>query len=151
MAIAIPIAMAALTVASGAREAQGQRASGRIAATEHDIAARTEGDAARQREIERKRNLMRAISSQVARAGAAGADASHGSLAAAMEFDIRQAREDSAVDTVNTQTRQRLLQARGANTREAGRAAARGTILDTATQAFDILGGVDFKKDKKAV
>jgi hypothetical protein len=59
-----------------------------------------------------------------------------------MGFDIQQAREDSSVDTLNTQTRQRLLRARGANAREAGRAAARSTVLDTVTKSFDILGGM---------
>jgi hypothetical protein len=142
MAIAIPIAMVALMAASGAQQAKQQRAGGRIAQAENEIGARAEGDAARQREIERKRNLMRAISSQVARAGAGGADPGVGSLAGAMNFDIRQAQEDASVDTLNTQTRQRLLRARGANAREAGRAAARSTVLDTVTKSLNIVGGM---------
>ena len=72
-AAAIPI-LIATTVASGVYSAQQQKAAGKAANAEAQIAANREGDAARAREIERRRALLRAIASQNAAAGAGGVD-----------------------------------------------------------------------------
>lgn len=152
MAVALPIlagigggsaavggALLATTVGAGVYAARSQRAAGKAVQAETELEARAEGDAARDREINRKRMLMRALSSQVAAAGAAGVRVDQGSPASLINLDIAEARRDQDIDVVNTRSKQRLLRFRGENARIAGNAAARQSLLDTAlrtTQAF---------------
>lgn len=131
MATLATAAAAVATVATGVSSARASRAAGKAQQAETEIAARAEGDAARQREIERKKNLMRAISSQQAFAGAAGVSARTGSPASLINLDIAEANADRDVDNLNSKTRQRALRFQGANARAAGNAAARTTLLDT--------------------
>jgi hypothetical protein len=128
----IALASAAVTAYAGVRAANEQRAAGKATQIETQMAASAEGDAARQREIERKRNLLRAISSQVAASGAAGVKANEGSPGSLLNLDIKYAGEDQNVDTANVRSQMRALQFRGSNAVRAGNAASTTTLLDTA-------------------
>lgn len=128
---AVTLAAAAATVGAGVMQARATRAAGKAQETETQIAAQAEGDAARQREIQRKRNLLRAISSQAASAAAAGV-ALEGSPTSLINLDIAEAKEDYDVDSLNTKTRQRALRFQGSNARIGANAAANASLLDTA-------------------
>ena len=135
---AVTLATAAVTVYSGLESAKQNRRAGAAAQAEAQMAATTEGDAARQRELERKRNLLRAISSQTATAAAAGIKANEGSANSLINLDIAEANIDQNVDSGNTKAQQRALQFRGQNARIAGNAAARTSLLDTASNTMRI-------------
>ena len=126
-AAAVPI-LIATTVASGLYSAQQQKAAGKAASAEAQIAANREGDAARAREIERRRALLRAIASQNAAAGAAGVAVNEATLGA----DLMYATDDLLTDRANTLQTQSLLRLQGANAKRAGNAGAFTTLLDTA-------------------
>jgi hypothetical protein len=144
------LATAALSTYAGVTAAREQRRAGRFAEAQSEIDAKAEGDAARQREIERKRGLMRALSSQVASAGAAGVGV-EGSLARIAQLDIARSREDIDIDTANTRARQSALRQQGRVARAAGRTSARLTLLDTAGSLFTQVGGnFDSEAYKKA-
>lgn len=125
------LATAALSTYAGVTAAKEQRRAGKFAEAQAGIDAKAEGDAARQREIERKRGLMRALSSQVASAGARGVGL-EGSLAQIAQLDIARSREDIDIDTANTKARQAALRQQGRAARAAGNTQARLTLLDTA-------------------
>lgn len=130
---AVILSAAAATVGAGVISAQQSRAAGKIAEAQSNIDANAEGDAARQRAILRKKNLLRAISSQQAAAGAAGVAFSEGSPAAIARLDIDESRMDLDVDRANTRQRQRGLRAQGRAARLQGNAQAATTLLDTAS------------------
>lgn len=127
---AMPILIAS-TVASGAVAAKASIDAGKAAANEAKLQARREGDAARSREIERKRRLLQSLASQSAQAAAYGASPDL-SVAAA---DIKYAQEDALADLAGVRTEQSLLRARGRNARRAGYYSAAGSLLDTASGA----------------
>lgn len=112
-------------------QARATRAAGKAQEIETQIAAKSEGDAARQREIQRKKNLLRAISSQTASAAAAGVSL-EGSPMSLINLDIAESKEDYDIDSVNTKTRQRALRFQGSNARTGANAAANASLLDTA-------------------
>jgi hypothetical protein len=93
--------------------------------------ARQEKDAAQQREIERRRDLMRALSAQSAQAGAAGVEIS-GSTQGLMLTDIKQNQQDLLTEAANTGLRIKDLRQRAANARRAGVWSAAGGLLETA-------------------
>lgn len=126
-AAAVPI-LIATTVASGVYSAQQQKAAGKAANAEAQIAANREGDAARGREIERRRALLRAIASQNAAAGAGGVSVNEATLGA----DLMYATDDLMTDRSNTLQTQSLLQLQGSNAKRAGKVGAFTTLLDTA-------------------
>lgn len=127
------LASAAATVYGGVTAAREQRRAGRFAEAQANIDAAAEGDAARQREIERKRMLRRALSSQIASAGAGGI-AFEGSAARAAQLDIDEAIKDLTIDRANTRQRQSSLRSQGRAARFAGKQQARMTLLDTAAR-----------------
>jgi len=147
MAVAVPIvtaigggslgagivitAAAAASAAAGVASASAQRAAGRHAEAQSVIDANAEGDAAREREIQRKKDLLRAISSQQAAAGATGVAFNQGSPAAIARLDIAEANRDLAIDSSTSKQRQRSLRAQGRAARFAGRAQSAATLLDT--------------------
>lgn len=135
---AVTLAAAAATVYAGAESAKASRRAGQASAAEAQIQATSEGDAARQREIERKRNLLRAISSQSAVAGAAGVKINEGSPSSLINLDIAEANADSDVDAGNTKAKQRALKFRGQNAISAGNSAANVSMLDTAANTLKI-------------
>lgn len=125
------LATTALTVGSGVMSARASRAAGKAEQARAEMQAKAEGDAARQREIERKRHLLRALSSQQARAAALGLEFS-GSIAGVAERDIQDATNDLLLDRANTRSRQRALRFGGEMARFQGRTQARASLLDTA-------------------
>ena len=132
-------ALAALAIGSGVVAAGMQYRAGKAQQIQYKQEAKQEGDQAKQREIERKRNLLRALASQNAAAGASGADFS-GSLANIAKVDIEEAATDLAVDSVNSARRQRALRLSGKEASVAGTGAAAGSLLDSANNAYDKLG-----------
>src|SRR3990172_11576447 len=104
---AVPI-MVALTVASTAYSIKSQQDAASAVKQENALASRREGDAARGREIERRRQLMRALAAQSAQAGAAGG-APNAAIAGA---DIKSAASDLLYDKANTAAEQSLLRYR---------------------------------------
>lgn len=136
---AIPYIVGGLTVASGVVAAKSARDAGKAQAAQYQAEAVQEGDAARQREIERKRNLLRAISSQGARAAAGGAQFS-GSLETIARNDISQASNDLLVDKVNTIRKTRALKAGAKESVRAGNAQAAVSLLDTASKTYKAFG-----------
>jgi hypothetical protein len=134
-----PILLAVTTVASGAASAALQRRSGKLQEIQYKENAKQEGDAAKQREIDRKRNMLRALASQNAAAGASGADFA-GSLQNIARVDIERAATDLNTDRTNTSRRTRVLNASGKEAARSGDIAAAGSLIDTAGQAYKNLG-----------
>lgn len=132
-------ALAAIALGSGALAAGMQYRSGKQQELVYKQEAKQEGDAAKQREIDRKRNLLKALASQRASAAAMGAEFS-GSLGNLARVDIEEAADDLLVDQVNSSRRQRALRLSGREASAAGSAAAAGSLLDSAGSAYDKLG-----------
>lgn len=132
-------ALAAIALGSGVLAAGAQYRAGKQQEIQYKQEAKQEGDSAKQREIERKRNLLRALASQRATAAAMGAEFS-GSLANIAQVDIEEAATDLAVDSVNSARRQRVLRLSGSEASRAGTVAAAGSLLDSADNAYDKLG-----------
>ena len=127
------------SLASGAAGAYGQHAAGKAAEKAAKLEGKQVADAARGREIERRRSLLAALSSQVAQAGASGVSTSAGtSLAAAASRDIKDMQRDRLTDTVNTGRARNLLRASARSARFAGGLGAATSLLDTATSAYKI-------------
>ena len=123
---------------SGVKEAELQRFAGKVEQLQSVIDAAAEGDAARNRAILRKKNLLRAISSQQAKAGAAGIAFSEGSPARIAQLDIDEATEDLLIDTASTRQAQRQRLAQGRAARFVGKQKSTITLLDTAAKALDL-------------
>lgn len=118
------------TIAAGVGGAIMQRNAGIAQSHQMKAQAAREGDAARQREIERRRNLLRALSSQSARAGAGGV-ALDGSLASIARADIRDATNDLLIDRSNTRSKQNELITGAKNARARGNLGAAVSLFDT--------------------
>lgn len=101
--------------------------------------AKNESIAAEQREIERRRSLVRALASQNAAAGAAGIETG-GSASAIARADIRDAQNDLLYDTYNSSARQRALRSQASNAARIGNTNAAVSLLDTARTAQRELG-----------
>lgn len=126
-----------LGIFSGVKEAELQRFAGKVEEAQSVIDAAAEGDAGRQREILRKKNLLRAISSQQAKAGAGGIAFSEGSLARIAQLDIDEATEDLLIDTASTRQAQRQRLSQGRIARFIGKAKSTATLLDTAARVIE--------------
>jgi hypothetical protein len=129
---AYPLASALIagTAVAGAGAAITTRNAGIAASQDMKAQAVKEGDASRGREIERKRALLRALSQQSARAGAAGVNFD-GSLAGAARTDIRDATNDLLVDRSNTRSTQAGLRTGARNARRQGNLGAAASLFDT--------------------
>jgi hypothetical protein len=136
-AVAGGLAIAGL--AAGVYSAAQTRKAGQEQKDQLRAQAKTEGVAAQQREIERRRNLIRALSSQNAAAGAAGitTDGSAGAIARA---DIRDAQNDLLYSTANSTARQRALRSQASNAARVGNTNAAVSLLDTADKGYKALG-----------
>lgn len=132
-------ALAAIAIGSGALAAGMQYRSGKLQQIQYKQEAKQEADSAKQREIDRKRNLLRALASQNATAAAMGADFS-GSIENIAKNDVEEAATDLTVDQANAARRQRVLRLSGNEAATAGTAAAAGSLLDSAGKAYDKLG-----------
>jgi hypothetical protein len=139
--MAFPIIPLILTVASGVLAASSARNAGIAQNQEYKAAARQEKDAARQQEIDKRRKLLLALSSQNAQAGAQGVSTARGTgKAALMQKDIDDNREDLLTDTVNTKRKQNLMIAKGRNAQRTGEVNAISSLLDTAAKSAKIVG-----------
>jgi hypothetical protein len=137
MAVAVPIALMAT---AGVLKAKAARDQGKAEAEQAMIQERAEGDAARGREIERRRALMAALASQAAAAGAAGISTTEGSLQAIALRDIKDNRNDLLYDAGSTAARQRALRAKASNSIKQGNIAAFTSLLDAASGSFELMG-----------
>jgi hypothetical protein len=125
--------MIATAVAAGVGGAVSIRNAGIAESNQMKAAAVKEGDAARQREIDRKRTLLRALSDQSARAGASGVTM-EGSVAAAARTDIRDASNDMMVDRSNTRGKQNALRSGAKNARRQANLGAAVSLFDTGSK-----------------
>jgi hypothetical protein len=125
--------LAGTAILSGGIAAKSAHDAGALASAENKVQAKQAGDAARGREIERKRDLLKALGTQHAYAAAGGAGFG-GSLAAIAKSDINAARNDLSADRVNTQTQQRLFRMRAANASQTGNLNAITSVLDVGTK-----------------
>ncbi len=126
-------------VLAGVLKADLQRFAGKVDETQSVIDAAAEGDAGRNREITRKKNLLRAISSQQAKAGAAGVAFSEGSPARIAQLDIDEATDDLLIDTASTRQAQRQRLTQGRIARFVGKRKSTLTLLDTAAEIGESL------------
>lgn len=127
------------TAVTGALSAKAQYDAGKISAAQYKLQAKQEGDAARAREIERKRALLTSLASQHARSGAQGV-AMQGSNVAMANRDIKDNRQDLLYDTANTRTAQRILRSRASNASYQGGVGAITSIADTAMNIYQARG-----------
>ena len=141
-------ASAVAGIASGVMSAQAQRNAGIAERQMNTAQRRQEADAARQREVLRRQDLLKALANQNATAGALGIKVA-GSTAAIANRDIRDARNDLMVDRVNTKRSAGILRAAGRNAATAGNTAANVSLIDTASRAAVTFGG-GFPKAPKA-
>lgn len=129
----------------GVVQAVETRNAGIAQANAYKAQIRTEGDAAKQREIDRRRDLLRALSSQNARAGALGIETG-GSLGGIMSTDIKEAQMDLATNSANFSARKRDLLAAASNAKRAANWKAVSGLLGTAAAGMKMwpggLGGV---------
>lgn len=136
---AAPYIIGGATLAVGAYSAYQTKKVGLIQRAELKAQAKTEAAAAGQQQIERRRSLIRALSSQNAAAGAAGIQTS-GSVEAIARRDIRDARNDLLVGDMNSQARQRSLRSQGANSVRVANANATSSLIDSANTAYRAMG-----------
>lgn len=141
MAQALPyILVAASTVVS----IKGQKDAANAAQTEARVESRREGDAARSREIQRRRALLRSLASQNASAGAAGV-APNSTVANA---DIQYAVDDLMTDRGNTSSVQAQLALQAKNAGRASRIGIASSLLDGASKTYDLTGSSKPKPKK---
>jgi hypothetical protein len=124
------VALAAVGLASGAYAAREQKRQGAIQSAELKAQAKTEAVAAGASALERRRALVRALSSQNAAAGAAGIETS-GSVEAIARRDIRDAQNDLLYSTMNSDERQRALRAQASNAVRVANTKATVSMLDS--------------------
>lgn len=128
MAVAIPYITLALAAAGTGAAVQSSRRAGQQAQVDSQDQARAEADNARGRELERRRALVQALSSQAAAgAGAVGA------YSAIARRDIKDATNDLAAGSINSQ---RTIN----STLSRGRAARRGANAEATTSLLSGLG-----------
>jgi hypothetical protein len=125
--------MAVTAVGSGLLAAKSQRDAGIAQSHQMKAAAVKEGDAARQREVDRKRTLLRALSQQSANAAAGGVTVD-GSIAGLARADIRDATNDLMVDRSNSRSQINGLMTGAKNARRQGNLGAAASLFDTGTK-----------------
>lgn len=135
---AAPYLLAATAVVGGGLAVKSQHDAGVAQDQQAKFQARTEADAAKGREITRRQDLMRALSSQNAAAGAAGVETS-GSIGQIMRTNIKQNQQDLLYDAAGVGARRAAMLAGGENARLAGNAGAVGTLFDTVSSAGSTL------------
>src|SRR5690606_7540023 len=98
-----------LVAAAGGASALAQYRTGQLQDIQHRQQEQAEQDAARDREIERRRQLLAALASQSAEAGALGVASGVGSRAAITLTDVKRAQMDSLSDRAMTSRRALML------------------------------------------
>lgn len=127
----LPYVLGGAAVASGVMSYRESDYQGKVQAAELKAQAKTEAVAAGQQQIERRRALIRALSSQNAAAGAAAIETS-GSVEAIARRDIKDAQNDLLYSTMNSDARQRALRSQASNAARIGRVNANLSLVDTA-------------------
>ncbi len=130
---AVVLASAAVGVYTGVQSSRLAKIAGRDAEAQSEIDAAAEEDSAKGREIRRKKNLARAISSQLNQAGGNVAF-DEGTPAQIAQLDIDEAEFDRLTDTANSRQRARGRRSQGRAARFAGDTQANITLLDTAAK-----------------
>lgn len=136
---AIPYLLAGATVAAGTASAINARNAGLATKIQYKQQAQQEADAAKDREIERRRALIEAVGTQNAEGSAAGDDLG-GSRRAIVLEDIRRNRLDNLTDRAMTNRRATTLRSAGRAARRSGNLQAAGTLLDTGVRAYQSFG-----------
>lgn len=131
----VGVATAVVGAGAGIYSAYNTAKTGAIQAAELKAQARTEADAAMQQQIERRRDLLRALASQNAAAGAAGIETG-GSFGGIVRRQINENSNDLLVQDANSQSRQRALASRASNARQSANASAATSLLDTAGTTY---------------
>lgn len=134
-AAAIPYVLGAVTAAAGVYSAKQSYEAGKEQAAQYKQQELQEGDAARQREIQRRRGLLRALASQNASAGAAGLNL-EGSLQNIVKNDIEEAASDILVERAGAALRGRVLRSSASEASKAGAARATSSLVDTANSTY---------------
>ena len=132
--------LAGATAATGAYSAVASHNAGIEASNQTKMQARTDADAAAQRELERRRSLMRSLASQNAAAGAGGVETS-GSIGGMIRSDIRYNQNDLSIDAANNSARQQALASQARAEKRRGDAGAVTSLLDTAGKEVRIVTG----------
>lgn len=131
--------MLGTTLASGAMSAISARNAGVAQSNELKYQAYTEGLAAKQREIDRRRDLMKALSSQNAATGAGGIELG-GSFGGIIRRNIKDNQSDLLVDAAGVSARQQAMLLAAKNAKAQGNMQAVTSLLDTAGKVYNQLG-----------
>lgn len=124
--------------ASGLLAAKSARDAGAAQASDLRGQAYTERLAAKSRELDRRRDLIRALSSQNAAAGAGGVELS-GSIGGIVRRNIKDNANDLLVDSANASMTQSSLESRARNAKRQGNLAAATSLLDSAGKVAGML------------
>lgn len=125
-------AIAAVVVA-GVTEGVEKRNAGVIQSQQYKQAAVAEGDAARGREVERRRVLIKTLAARDAYAGATG-QTTGGSIAALNLRDINDASNDLLYDKGSSAAKTRAYTSAASNAQSQGNIAAVGSVFSAATK-----------------
>lgn len=139
-AAAIPWVIAAVSAAAGTAGAVMSIRAGNAQASQAKMQARSEADSAKQQEINRRQQLLRALATQNAAAGAAGIQ-TDGSFGAGLRRQINQNQNDLLTIDSNNSSRQAQLAAYASNARAAGIGGAVTSVLDGAVGAMKAAPG----------
>lgn len=148
IAPAIPYIIAGLSAAGTVYGANEQRKASVIESRETLKQAKAEEISAAQRQIERRRNLLRSLSSQNAAAGAAGVGL-EGSTSAIAKADIRDATNDLLIDDSNSDQRISSLRSQASNARRLGNAQFGSSLLKAGSDFYGATGGSGGQKSGK--
>jgi len=138
-AFALPLLVGA-TVVGGAIQAKAAYDSGKFQESMYKEQAKAEKDALKQREIERKRRLINALSLQTVHSAKGNIDPGSGSRLAITKSDVQQAQLDSFADQYRTSRSRNLLIAQGGAARRAGTYGAIGSLADTTATVTKLYG-----------
>ncbi len=126
-----------LMFASTAIQVDQQQRAGEIVEAQSEIDANAERDSAVQDEIQRKKKLAQALSSQLAESASMGI-AFEGSPARMAQLDIDEANRDLEITTATSAQRQRALRLQGRNARVVANAASATTLIDAGARSIDL-------------
>lgn len=132
MAQALPYIYYAAVAAGTYASVRSSQNAAKATEIQYNEQAKDEASAARDREIERRRKLVQALSSQAAAAGASGVDQSVGTRKAIALADLNAASYDSLQDRARTNRRSLLLRGAGKNARRQGNLESAGIVINAA-------------------
>lgn len=127
-------------IAGTVASAKASSNAGKMASIQYREQADQETDAARDREIDRRRRLVTALASQNAEAGALGI-APVGSTSAIALSDVRRARYETLADKAGTGRRSLMLRSSAKHARSQGALTAGATLLGGAGDIMEAWPG----------